>query len=202
MARQLRIVAWNANGVSPRRSELKTFVAEYDADVVLLSETHLAPYSRFSLPAYTCYRQDRPHQPHRPPSGGTAVLVHRRIAHRHLASPATSLVECCAVALDVGGSELRLVSAYLRPGRAPALSPGEWNALLAHPLPTIVAGDLNAKHPSWNSRTANAYGRSLHRFVSDDPDVQVIGPADPTHYPYSGLAPDVLDIVIANNIFI
>lgn len=59
MARQLRRVAWNTDVVSARR-------VEYNADILLLSETHLPPGTRFSLPAYNCYRQDRvrPLSPH------------------------------------------------------------------------------------------------------------------------------------------
>ena len=200
MANSLRIVAWNAFGLLPRRSELMTFVTEYDVDIILLSETHLAHYHSFSLPAYACYRQDRPLRPRCPPSGGTAVLVHRRISHRLLPPLDTSIIEGCAVAVDAGGSELRVVSAYLRPGRRTPPPPEEWDALLDHPLSTIVAGDLNAKHPSWNSRVVNAYGNSLFRFVSGDPALNVIGPEDPTYFPFHGHRPDVLDIVVVKNV--
>ena len=60
MARPLTLVAWNVNGVAGRRAELACFASEYDADVVLLSETHLRPQHRFNLPAYATYRTDRP----------------------------------------------------------------------------------------------------------------------------------------------
>ena len=70
---------------------------------------------------------------------------------------------------------MRVVAAYLRSGLRIPPPPEEWDALLDNPLPTIVAGDLNANHPSWKSRVANAYGKSLYRFVSD-PVLQVIGP--------------------------
>ena len=70
-------------------------------------------------------------------------------------------IESCAVAVDAGDSELRIVSAYFRPRLRPPPPSEEWNALLYHPLSTIAAGDFNAKHPSWNSRATNAYGNSL-----------------------------------------
>ena len=65
----------------------------------------------------------------------------------------------------------------------------EWNALLDWPVLTILAGDLNAKHPSRNTRIANAYINSLYRYVSD-----------PTHFPFTGQRPHVLDSVIAKNL--
>lgn len=104
MARQLRFVAWNADDVSARRAELAAFAVEYDADVNLLSETHLAPGTNFSLPPYTCYRQNRVRPAGHPANGGMAIIVHRWIP-----PPATSR----AVALNVYGSEVRLVSTYL-----------------------------------------------------------------------------------------
>ena len=101
-----------ADGVPARRAELAAFLVEYDADVILLSETHLAPNRRLSLSAYACYRKDR-HGPNRHRAfGGVAILVHRRNSHRELPAPATTLIEACAVALDVAGLEVRFVSAY------------------------------------------------------------------------------------------
>ena len=49
--RQLRLIARNATGVLARRTELFAYAVEYDADVILLTKTHLAPRSRFSLPS-------------------------------------------------------------------------------------------------------------------------------------------------------
>ena len=66
-------------------------------------------------------------------------------------------------------------------------------------LSTIVAGDLNAKHPSWNSRVLNVYGNSLYRFVSNNPALNIIGPEDSTYYPFSGHRLDVLDSVVVKN---
>ena len=99
MARQFRFVAWNADGVPARRAELAAFLVEYDADVVLLSETHLVPNRRFSLPAYACHRKDKNGPDRRQASGGVAILVHRRHFHRELPAPETTLIEACACLL-------------------------------------------------------------------------------------------------------
>lgn len=57
-------------------------------------------------------------------------------------------------------------------------------------------GDLNAKDPSWNSRTTNAYNKSLSRYVYDEPNIIVVGPNTPTLYHKKCYEPDILDIVI------
>lgn len=59
--------------------ELAAFTMEYDADIVPVSETHLAPDIKFLIPSYTCYRQDRVRTTRRAASSSTAILVHRRI---------------------------------------------------------------------------------------------------------------------------
>jgi hypothetical protein len=49
--------------------------------VALLSETHLKPHERFSIPNYYFYRTDR----HPGRKGGTAVAVRKGIPHNHVA---------------------------------------------------------------------------------------------------------------------
>lgn len=92
-----------------------TFIAEYDADVMLLSETHLGPQLEFSLPGYTCYHQDRPLNQHCVPSGGMAVHNHMHTSHRLLATPDMLLIKACVVTLEVNSLEVRLISAYAQP---------------------------------------------------------------------------------------
>lgn len=186
MARQLRFVAWNTDGVSARRTELATSLVDYDADVVLLSETRLAPNRRFSLPAYTWHRKDRNCPEPRATGGGVAILVHRRVSHRGFPPPGTTQNETCAVALDVYTLELRVISAYLWLSRRTPPQE-EWDALLDSALPTIIAGDLNSHHPTWNSRTSNPYFNFLRRAVEDDASVLVIGPSETTHFARTSL---------------
>ena len=58
----------------------------------------------------------------------------------------------------------------------------------------ILGGDFNAKHPSWHSSRANPRGQCLYRHALGN-DYILLGPLQPTHYPYSVHGrPDVLDI--------
>ena len=114
-------------------------------------------------------------------SGGTAVLFHKRIAHHPLPPPTTRRLEVMAVALSIGGREVRLVSVYLPPGHGGPPPAEEWDTLLEHPLLTIAPGDFNFKHPLWNSCVSNPYGRSLYSYVQSHPQVNVLGPVSYTH---------------------
>ena len=70
------------------------------------------------------------------------------IYHRPLPPLDTCVIEGCAVTVEADGSELLLVSMYLWPGLGTVSLPEECYPLLNHLLSTIVAGNLNAKHPT------------------------------------------------------
>lgn len=92
--KQLTTVAWDAAGVSSRRSELATFAAEYVADIVLHCETYLTAFKRFSHSSDTCYAIS--------PQTTTSHFLwwHGSLSPQaDLPSPATIHIEACAVAL-------------------------------------------------------------------------------------------------------
>jgi hypothetical protein len=71
--RPLKVIAFNANGISKQRYELSKQLQYLHIDVALFSETHLKPPERF----------DR----HPERNGGTAVAVREGIPHRHVDLP-------------------------------------------------------------------------------------------------------------------
>jgi hypothetical protein len=89
-----------------------------------------------------------------------------------------------------------LAAVYKSPGRA-------WNdaditKLLSFRPKSILAGDLNAKNPFWNSAVSNPSGdKLLHVF--DTNEFEISAPQCPTHYSPSGNG-DVLDNVVSQNI--
>jgi hypothetical protein len=65
-------------------------------------------------------------------------------------------VEASGVCIPIGNQEILIAVAYKSPGRT-------WNdeditELLSFRHKCILAGDLNAKHPSWNSAVSNPSG--------------------------------------------
>jgi hypothetical protein len=63
---------------------------------------------------------------------------------------------------------------------------------------SVLAGDLNAKHPVWNSQISNRTGKRLLN-LQDNSDFQISAPQCPTHCTPSGNG-DVLDIVLHRNV--
>jgi hypothetical protein len=61
-----------------------------------------------------------------------------------------------------------------------------------------LAGDLNSKHPFWNSAVLNPSGEKLLKLF-DVNEFEISAPQYPTHYSPAGNG-DVLDIVVHQNI--
>ena len=57
----LKILQWNANGIMPRLTELKNYLAtqHVQPDVICLQETHLTEKTKLKLPSYYVERRDR-----------------------------------------------------------------------------------------------------------------------------------------------
>jgi hypothetical protein len=77
-------------------------------------------------------------------------------------------------------------------------SDADINELLSFRHKSILAGDLNAKHPFWNSAVSNPSGEELLRLF-DANEFEISAPQCPTHYSPAGNG-DVLDIVVQQNV--
>jgi hypothetical protein len=123
--------------------------------VAFFSETHLKPHGRFFILNYHFYRTD--HYTGR--NGGTAVAVRKDIPQNHVDLPPLVSVEATGVCIPIDNCEELLAAVYKSPGRA-------WNdvditELLRFRHKFILVGDLNAKHPFWNSAVSNPSGKKL-----------------------------------------
>jgi hypothetical protein len=121
-------------------------------DTALLSETHLKHHERFHIPNYHFYRTDRfPGRKLR-----TAVADSKGIHHNHVDLISLVSVEAKGVCIPIGDSEVLLTAVYKSPGRT--WSNADIMELLSSRHKSILAGDLNAKHPFWNSIVSNPSG--------------------------------------------
>jgi hypothetical protein len=123
--------------------------------VALFSETHLKPQERCFIPNYHVYRIDR----HPGRKGGTAVADRKGIPHNHVELPPLISVEATGVCIPTGNREILLAAVYKSPGRA--WNDADINELLSFRQKSILAGDLNAEHPFWNSAVSNPSGEKL-----------------------------------------
>lgn len=191
----INIINWNANGIRSRTSELLDLMASTDSSVALVCETHLQPGHQLRLTNHTVYRTDRPGGK---AFGGTAVIVRNTVRHEELVLPELYRLEATGVCLHTAKGPLRVIAVYSPPQAL--IIELDIEALLDTDQPTIIAGDLNAKHPDWNSPTANPAGRKL-RAHSMREGFRISGPTEPTRIPtHPRHKPSVLDITISKNL--
>jgi hypothetical protein len=152
----------------------------------------LKPHEKFHIQNYHFYRIDR----HPGRKGGTAVAVRKGIPHSHVDLPPLISVEATGVCIPIGNKAILLAAVYKSPGRT--WSDADIAELLSLSHKCILAGDLNTKHPPWNSTVSNSSGEKLLKLF-DNNDFEISAPQCPTHYSPGGNG-EVLDIVVHKNI--
>jgi exonuclease III len=190
--RPLKIIAFNANGIWRQRYDLSKQLQGLHIDVALLSETYLKPHERFYIPNYHFYYTDC--FPGR--KGGTAVAVRRGIPHNHVELPPLVSVEATGVCIPIDNSEVLLEVVYKSPGRA--WSDADIIELLNFRRKSNLAGNLNAKHPFWNSIISKPSGVKLLNLLHIN-EFEISAPQCFTHYSPTRNG-DVLDIVVHKNV--
>lgn len=191
--RSLQAAFYNANGLKTRRNELEVFANQHDLDLILVNETHLQRVDRDpKIQGYVLHRRDRPLGP----GGGTAIYIHHRIPHHAAALPIIFRLEAVGVVIQMPQGPLTIFSCYNPPSQLPA---DELVDLLDSGHSVIAAGDFNAKHRDWFSRSHNRSGRQL-RDLAVTHGWLVSAPAEPTHHHYATGLPDILDVVIVKDV--
>ncbi|GJQ75498.1 hypothetical protein Trydic_g17585 [Trypoxylus dichotomus] len=161
-------------------------------DVLLIGETHLRASDRLSLRNFRVYRTDREGAR----GGGTAIMIKSSIDHYAGRELDLHNIEATNITVNLATGPIQLVAAYKAPNKL--MLESDLSEIFSTRRATILAGDLNAKHPTWNSRLTNASGKCLRRFA-DDFNLVVDASTEPTIYPHNG-QPDVLDIVVMKNV--
>jgi len=137
--------------------------------------------------------------------GGT--VGHRRAGRCSVRTPSLSHVACggntttfrtniqsTSIIIKIYDIEILVTAVYKPPSQT--LDTSDLDTLTQSSAWSISAGDFNAKHSMWNSRTSNTSGSTLYNHVRQN-DYAVTAPTSLTHHPYSqSYRPDVLDIAL------
>lgn len=186
----IKTAFWNADSVLPKKNELEEFIYRYELDLVAINETWLKPSTNFRIANFITYRADRTGD-----GGGTTILIKSNLRHFDEGKiEGLKHIEANCVVLQTNIGNIRVISAYARPGTR--LPTKDLDILFKKSnTPTIVLGDLNSKHPAWNSRTSNQKGRTLLDYVWKE-GIEVNSSPSPTFYNRSRPQdpPDWLDV--------
>ncbi|KAG8224904.1 hypothetical protein J437_LFUL006262 [Ladona fulva] len=182
-AAELRIPLRQKRGAIRKKTPgLLNLLLRERVDAEFIQETHLLSWEQWSTPGYQIFRQDRPQLPDQPArrGGGTAVLV----ADRHITHSILPELKPC------DESESAAIDRRLNPTAL--------DNVLAPNLPSIPAGDFNAKHADWGSCINNASGKRLLRWATNH-SIGLIAPRDATHFTAKGSG-DILDLIILSRL--
>ncbi|KAI5738896.1 hypothetical protein M8J77_012467 [Diaphorina citri] len=194
---KLAILNWNANGISSKKMIFTEFLVRHNIDIACVSETHLTPKEKFTVSNYKVFRSDRIPEA---AAGGVAVFVKRSLYHEAITLPPMLSFEIQGVMVSLSnGSQLKIFATYLQPRKTVSIRDLN-NIFNGNVIPTIVAGDLNSKHPAWFSVVSNPNGRKLFKLMNQS-EWFVLGPDEPTYFPsHENRHPDVLDILVCKNV--
>ncbi|KAL5241636.1 hypothetical protein ACI65C_009046 [Semiaphis heraclei] len=138
-------------------------------------------------------------RPQRPePKSPTSFDNESSIASKSLTHSSTTIGsnnKNTSIQIQIGDKELRLSAVYKKPD-TPLLT-SDLDSLLNTSHYVVIAGDLNAKHESWNSRRQNTAGNTLAKFLDKRRDLTIAAPTSPTHYPDNpNHNADIMDVAI------
>jgi hypothetical protein len=162
------VLTWNGRGFSPSGAwpVLLRILEEHRPDYVCLSETWALPSPFPTVPQYRVFSP-----PPCPSARGVAILVHQSTPARLTHTINLPGGEACLVTVPGG----QLISVYAPPRASAAEFTAFLQTLQAIPGALVVAGDWNARHPSWDSGTNKrrcSRGVRLHearRFMAHAP---------------------------------
>jgi Reverse transcriptase (RNA-dependent DNA polymerase)/Endonuclease-reverse transcriptase len=189
----IKIVAWNANGLREKRNEFHQFLIDENIDIALVSETHLKGSFKINFANYKTYRNDRLIGA----GGGTAIFIKSSIKHNETLNHDYNRFEVTSLEIWMTtGSSFIIHSVYTAPN--PTYPVEDLQTLFNYNKPIFAAGDFNSKHREWNCRATNRNGKTLRGFILSN-NINLEAPVVPTHHSTRG-ASDILDIGLTKDL--
>ena len=149
----LRLMRWNANGISGKITELPTFLHSNNVNIVFIQETKLT--KPLKTPGWAAVRLDR----YKNKGGDLLMLIRDTIP---FVDNTTALPQSANLHLEQQGNsitmpyrqQLHILNIYIPPRSS--CSAGH-NASIAHLLinneMSLIVGDINAHHSRWDTNT-------------------------------------------------
>lgn len=184
-----------------RRHCLNSFITQHNPDILLLNETRLRNSHKVHFKNYTFIRSDKTEAR----TVGTGVILRENIKYDRIDTSHWNMraIECTAILVHTSSTPMCLVSGYRNP-LSQSLVSEDIEAIsdicLTNNWTAVIAGDFNAKHPSWNNTTTCLQGRALAQWLYSQSiarQIRLERPADPTYY--KGAYSSTLDLFIVSD---
>lgn len=203
---KINFLQWNTQGVNSKRSDLLNLLDIHKIDIVLLSETFLKTSEFFNVNNFYVERCDRPltqTESNRKVRayGGAAILIRNTYGYERINIVKNPTCEIVAIKLFLGHNRfLYIISVYALPNHK--INRNEWNNMLSrfNDGPTILAGDINAHHLSWDSSYIGHcfQGEELFEYIETN-DKLVVNDSTPTRVHRPGWRDSVIDLTIMSS---
>lgn len=193
---QLKIIFWNANGLSKHTLEVKEFLKANQVDIMLISETHFTQKTHFNIPQYDFYHVNHPDGKAR---GGSGILIRNVIKHHQGAHYCSPEIQATNIIVEDWLGPLTISSIYCPPKHN---IKKEMYMSFFRTLGNkfLACGDYNAKHPLWGSRLITPKGRQLF-YAIKELNLNVKSSGTPTYWPTDlNKTPDLIDFCVSKGI--
>ncbi|GFY01301.1 reverse transcriptase domain-containing protein [Trichonephila clavipes] len=194
--RTLNILQLNINGTQRKIEELTEILNVNKVHITCLQETKLNPNLKLKIKGFTTtLRKDRKDRP----GGGLAFLIKSAdIKFREITLPPTTdydenSTEVQAITVLLPQQEVTIINAY-HPDNSD-INLDILNTLLDT---KILLGDLNAKSPSWGSRTLDLKGSQIKDLLCDN-DLSILNDKRSTYLSKTNGTTSALDITAINH---
>lgn len=192
----LKVLFWNARGVSSKIQELQLFLSRDRIDVACVCETFLKSDKNLTIKGYKTIQANRTTGRF----GGLIIFIKDNISFSQINIPVTSLIETLGVRIN----KVHLFLIYL-PGQArdPLIKRDlihDLNQINNQYTNRFLMGDFNARHRSWNCDSNNTAGNILFHYINNSNNF-VTAPADHTYCPVAtNMRPSTIDLVLTDSL--
>lgn len=188
-----KIMFWNAQGITSisKQIQLEHLIEMQKIDILLLAETFLKPNHDLKFSSYTVHRNDRILRAH----GGVAIAIRKTVPHKIFIPAHTKSIENLSIEVNINNTPTCITVAY-----SPKYSvhfASDIAVMSARANQSLIFGDFNARHSSWNCATNNRAGVVLYGIQQTYP-LMVHHTHEHTHFPHSGQTPSTIDLLLSN----
>jgi ribonuclease HI len=165
--KSLRIMQWNADGLSTKIDELRERLTEADIDVCIIQETKLRPNTKTpTIKGYASIRADRKSQDG---GGGLISYIKDSLVFERIRDETKDGTETSTFKVKMGKRKwAQFCNLYCPPVRSH--SAGQNIRLATESIPTsaesVILGDFNAHSPIWDlSQPSDARGETIEDWI-------------------------------------
>ena len=190
----LRILQWNARGISNKMEELRTLVKDLNIDVITIQESHLKPTAKVpSIPGYSPIAAPRKNKD----GGGLLSYVAKSITFQKIKDESKNATEVSTFSVKLKKNKWAKISNIYCPPDSHAYQPGfvqlRTDLIPASPN-SIITGDVNAHSQLWDeTQPSDARGDDIVEFLASN-SLSMLNDGSPTRTNPStgqGSSPDI-----------